>query len=148
MSEAGAKRHDVARAITLLRVVRGWTQDDLAKASRVSPTAISAYERGHKIPGLAILERLIKAMEFPLSAIDHTRNYITSLMAGTFVLAPPAVASPFVPGPPPTSSGAVAWEIDQASAEFGRAAARSMRIALHVVARRPAPDVPDNGEPP
>jgi transcriptional regulator with XRE-family HTH domain len=144
MSEAGAERHDVARAITLLRVVRGWTQDDLAKASRVSPSAISAYERGHKIPGLAILGRLIRAMEFPLSAIDHTRNYITSLMAGTFVLAPPAVASPFVP---PTSSSAVAREIDQAAAEFGRAAAQSMRIALHVVARRPAPDVPNNGEP-
>lgn len=130
---------DIGRALALLRIVRGWNQDDLAKASGVSNSAISEYERGRKIPELRTIERLLRAMGFPLSAIDHTRNYIASLKAGTFVLAPP-VSAPFIPGPPPASSSAVDWEIDQASAEIGRAMARYSRIALHLLKPRPAPD--------
>jgi transcriptional regulator with XRE-family HTH domain len=137
-ADTSATDRDIGRAITLLRVVRGWSQDDLAKAAGIPNSSISEYERGRKIPELATLERLLRAMEFPLSAIDYTRNYIANLMAGTFVLAPP-VSAPFIPGPPPVSSSAADWEIDQAAAEIGRAMARYSRIALHLLRRRPAP---------
>ena len=144
-AETRARQSDLGRAITLLRVVRGWNQGDLAQAAGVAPTAISEYECGRKIPGLATLERLLEAMEFPLSAIDHTRNYIASLMAGTFVLAPP-VPTPLVQGPPPAGERAIAWEIDQAADQVGRAAARYARISL-LARRRPAPDEEARTEP-
>jgi transcriptional regulator with XRE-family HTH domain len=138
MSDHSTEDRDLGRAITLLRVVRGWDQGALAKAARISPSAISEYERGRKIPELATLERILRAMEYPLSAIDHTRNYVVTLMAGTFFVAPPVPSS--IERPPPESSGAVAWEISQAAADLGNATARYARIILHVLGRRPAPD--------
>ena len=139
MTEPRSVEGDVGRAIALLRVVRRWSQDDLAKASGASNSAISEYERGRKIPELATLERILSAMGFPLSAIDHTRHYVATLKAGTYLAVPPDPSSS-MQGPPPETSAAVDWEIDQASAEVGRAAARYARIGLHVLARRPAPD--------
>jgi transcriptional regulator with XRE-family HTH domain len=123
---------EVGRAISILRVVRGWSQDDLARASGVRPSAISDYERCRKLPGLAILRRLLEAMGFPLAAIDYTRLYIEALTAGSFALAP-FVASPGAQAPPFSRIGqeAVSWEIDQAAAECGRAATRFARIALY-----------------
>jgi transcriptional regulator with XRE-family HTH domain len=139
MSDSGTPDGDLGRAITILRVVRGWSQGILAKTSGVSPSAISEYERGRKTPELATLERILRAMEFPLSAIDHTRHFVVTVMAGTFAVAPP-VPSPSIERPPPIGSSAVDWEINQASAQVGGAAARYFRIALHVLARRPLPD--------
>lgn len=128
---------EVGRALAILRVVRGWNQDDLARASGVRPSAISDYERCRKLPGLAVLQRLLEAMGFPLAAIDYTRLYIEALTAGSFALAP-FVASPGVQPPPFSRIGeeAVSWEIDQAAAECGRAATRFARIALYLLGGR------------
>jgi transcriptional regulator with XRE-family HTH domain len=111
----------------------------LAKAAHISGSAISEYERGRKTPNLTTLERILAAMGFPLSAIDHTRLYVATLKAGTYLTVPPD-PSPSIQEPPPVGSSAVDWEIDQAAAEVGRAAARYARIGRHVLARRPAPD--------
>jgi transcriptional regulator with XRE-family HTH domain len=46
---------EIALALTLLRSVRRWNQDALAKASGVRNSAISDYERGRKLPELATL---------------------------------------------------------------------------------------------
>jgi transcriptional regulator with XRE-family HTH domain len=48
---------DLAIALTLLRVVRGWTQDDLARAAGTANSSISEYERGKKVPELTTLQR-------------------------------------------------------------------------------------------
>ena len=67
---------DVSVALTVLRVVRGWNQDDLAKASGVRNSSVSDYERGRKVPGLKTLIRLVASMGYPLSAIDHVMSFI------------------------------------------------------------------------
>jgi transcriptional regulator with XRE-family HTH domain len=131
------RREEIGHAITVLRVVRGWSQGELAHASRVAGSAISEYERGRKIPGLMTLRRLIEAMGYPLAAVDHTAAFIDSLKAGTFAHVPPP-SSTGTPGPPPSGGRwALSWEIDQASAEYGRATARVTRVGLYALHGRP-----------
>ncbi len=54
---------------SLLRGARlraGLSQQELARRSRTSRTAVSAYEHGHKSPSLETLERLLHAAGFQL----------------------------------------------------------------------------------
>jgi transcriptional regulator with XRE-family HTH domain len=91
---------EVTLTITLLRQVRGWNQDDLAKASGVGNSAISDYERSRKLPELATLGRLLDAMGFPLAAIDVTRQYVETLRAGGSTLSPIAPLPTTAPATP------------------------------------------------
>jgi transcriptional regulator with XRE-family HTH domain len=68
--------HDVGLTLGILRLVRGWNQDDLAQASGVRNAAISDYERGKKSPELKTLRRLLDAMGFGMSVLDHTRQFV------------------------------------------------------------------------
>jgi transcriptional regulator with XRE-family HTH domain len=127
---------DVSVALTVLRVVRGWNQDDLAKASGVRNSAVSDYERGRKVPGLKTLIRLIAAMGYPLSAIDHVMSFIDALRSGTMLSEP----EPDLPDRPDSEahgglrdaaageSAALQWEVEQVSAEVGRAVSRMTRL--------------------
>jgi transcriptional regulator with XRE-family HTH domain len=129
---------EVGRALAILRVVRGWNQDDLARASGVRPSQISDYERCRKVPELVTLRRMVEAMGFPLSAIDYTRLYIDTLTAGSFALIP-SPPSAVLQSPTPfsrISEESVSWEIDQAASECGRAATRFARIALYLLGGR------------
>jgi len=124
---------DVSVALTVLRVVRGWNQDDLAKASGVRNSAVSDYERGRKVPGLKTLIRLVSSMGYPLSAIDHVMSFIDALRSGT-VLSDPVVQLPAAgvhgdsQAPVAGESAALQWEVEQVSAEVGRAASRVTRL--------------------
>lgn len=127
---------DVSVALTVLRVVRGWNQDDLAKASGVRNSSVSDYERGRKVPGLKTLIRLVASMGYPLSAIDHVMSFIDALRSGTMVSEP----VPELPDRPGSEahgdlrdaatgeSAALQWEVEQVSAEVGRAVSRMTRL--------------------
>lgn len=133
----------IAIALTLLRSVRGWNQDALAKASGVRNSAISDYERGCKLPELATLRCLLDAMGYPLSAIDLTRQYVEALRAGGNAL------SSFQPltttSEPWSSEGAVRWEIEQAAPDLARAMGRVVKIALLLLLRgAKPPDIDDS----
>ena len=67
----------LARRLRALRLMRGWTQEDLAEACGLHRTYVSMVERGQCNIGLDNLEKLADAFELPLpellSAADTTR---------------------------------------------------------------------------
>src|SRR5712692_10407520 len=56
-SEDPLTRSEMARAFTVLRVTRNWSQGDLARAAGMHKSAISEYERGKKMPEMVSLSR-------------------------------------------------------------------------------------------
>lgn len=52
----------MARNIKVERVKRGWSQEDLAKASGVGLNSIARYETGNVVPGLDNALKLAKAL--------------------------------------------------------------------------------------
>ncbi|MFM8825768.1 MAG: helix-turn-helix domain-containing protein [Actinomycetota bacterium] len=47
-----------------LRRQRGWKQTDLAAATGIPTTVLSAYERGRRVPGLDAASRIVDALGF------------------------------------------------------------------------------------
>ncbi|HLX10670.1 MAG TPA: helix-turn-helix transcriptional regulator [Thermoanaerobaculia bacterium] len=131
---------EMSVALAVLRVVRGWNQDDLAKASGVRNSAVSDYERGRKVPELRTLERLVSAMGYPLAAIDQVRMFIEALRSGnrlfdSTLLMPPAVErSGDGQTQAPNATAPLQWEVEQVSAEVGRAVSRMIRVMFALTA--------------
>jgi transcriptional regulator with XRE-family HTH domain len=110
--------------LAVLRIVRGWNQEELAQASGLRSGTISDYERGKMVPGLNALQRLLGAMGYPLAALDQTRAFVDLLQAGGL----PAPAHGEADGP-----AALRREVDQASAEAGRVVSRLTRLMFEVM---------------
>lgn len=140
-------------ALTILRVVRGWTQDDLAKASGTPNSSISDYERGKKVPSLKTLERLMAAMGFSIQSLQRTRRFIQAVRAESLLsddanewqtesgsFEPAETAEPVPSSPSDTVFGAVSpaalqWEVEQLSVEAGRVVSRLTRTMLVLLSR-------------
>lgn len=60
----------VAGRLARLRAACGLTQAELAEAVGVSPSRISEYESGRRVPGAAALDRLCRALGASMSAFD------------------------------------------------------------------------------
>jgi transcriptional regulator with XRE-family HTH domain len=54
------------RSLRSLRKQRGWNQDALAEAAKLSRNYVSDIERGVRNPGLLALVRLSRALRLPL----------------------------------------------------------------------------------
>ncbi len=93
----------LAVSLSLLRLVRRWSQSELAEASGLTNSAISDYERNRVDPQTRSLFRLVGAMGYPLSALDQTRDFILMLRAqiGPGVEDPAAAAAFSAPSPGP-----------------------------------------------
>jgi transcriptional regulator with XRE-family HTH domain len=138
MSDAG-----LGMALTVLRIVRGWSQEELAKASGIRSGSISDYERNRMMPGLKTLQRLMGAMGYPLALLDHTQKFIDAVRADSPLPLPAGSAEtsravgalPVSEGP--FASQALQWEVEQVSAEAGRVVARLTRL-LFVLMKPPA----------
>lgn len=65
-----------------LRIERGWTQEDLAKAIKVSKQAVSHYERGTRYPKPAVLEAIADVfnvdMDYLIGKSPVTTRLLTS----------------------------------------------------------------------
>lgn len=72
---------DIGGILKVLRVIRGWKQCELGRAAVVKKSSISDYERGKVVPELATVNRLLRALDFPPSAIEETRQFIAWLMS-------------------------------------------------------------------
>ena len=70
-------QNTVSSRIKALRVNRKMTQWDLAKATGLSQSTITAYERGTRRPDLDALYAIAKALYVPLAALfeDYSVTY-------------------------------------------------------------------------
>jgi transcriptional regulator with XRE-family HTH domain len=69
-------RSEMARAIAILRITRGWSQTDLARASGVHSSAISTYERSRKMPLMSTIARMIAALSYTIQDLDATLAFV------------------------------------------------------------------------
>lgn len=152
---------DFSVSLAVLRVIRGWSQEELARHSGVRPSSISDYERGKIVPGAGTLQRLLDAMGYPFSALDGTQTLIATLRAESELRAASRLARPGHPearaaarreGDPPAPNPAAPsrhWEVEQASVEAGKVAARLTRLFFALVEPRlAAPELDAPGPPP
>src|SRR5437763_12788939 len=67
---------DLAVTLSILRIIRRWSQSELAEAAGVTNSAISDYERGKVDPQTQTLQKLVRALGLPLSSLDQTQAFI------------------------------------------------------------------------
>ena len=86
--------------LEIARASRGLTQDAVARRSGTSQPTLSAYERGTKLPTLAVVERILHALGYepglyPQAAFrdigdgDGHASYPTNFGASTYPTASP-----------------------------------------------------------
>jgi len=80
---------DLNRSLAILRISRGWSQDQLARASGITNSALSEYERGKKVPELKSLRKLVSALGYSLSALELAEDFLRELQAGSHLEARP-----------------------------------------------------------
>jgi len=130
---------DLAVTLSILRIIRRWSQSELAAAAGVTNSAISDYERGKVDPQTQTLQKLVRALGLPLSALDQTQSFIQIIRAQMTIseTAPEEVSTAF--------SNAAALsprdreiraEIAQIASEGGRFASRLTRMLLELMANR------------
>jgi transcriptional regulator with XRE-family HTH domain len=135
---------ELSTALAVLRVIRGWNQAELAKVAAVHSSAVSAYERGKKVPGWKTVERLVSAMGFPLAALDQTRGFIEAVrmhgaLAETMRPAPDEIEPASEDDPSVfreelvDNPAALRWELEQVSADAGRAFGRMVEVMVALV---------------
>jgi transcriptional regulator with XRE-family HTH domain len=127
---------DLAVTLSILRIVRRWSQSELAEAAGVTNSAISDYERGKVDPQTQTLQKLVRALGLPLSALDQTQAFIQIIRAQMG-------DSQLVSGEGQAFSNAAALspkerevraEIAQIASEGGRFASRLTRLMLELMA--------------
>ncbi|MER7211370.1 helix-turn-helix transcriptional regulator [Streptosporangium sp. NPDC000239] len=64
--EAARLAYELGKVVRAMREERGWSQDDLARAARMTRTAVARFEAGVSIPTLPILDRLARALDAEL----------------------------------------------------------------------------------
>jgi len=135
---------DLNVALILLRVIRGWTQEDLGRASGIPSSSISDYERGKKAPGLKTLDRLTSAMDHSIISLERTRGFIQVVRAGKLLddlrgaggvgeLVNLEAAVDAAVGS--VSPAALQWELEEISADAGRSLTRLARALLVLLSR-------------
>ena len=87
---------NLGTALAVLRIIRGWNQEELSRISGIRSGTISDYERGKMVPGLKTLQRLLEALDYPLSAVGQTQAFVESLR-GTGISMQPLEGPPGTP---------------------------------------------------
>jgi transcriptional regulator with XRE-family HTH domain len=104
----------VGTRLAILRIVRGWTQVELARKAGLRCATLSDYERGKMVPGFLALERLLDAMGYKLADLDILGECLGKL--GQVPQAP--------------DSEDLAGQIQEATAGLGKYVGRVVRLAL------------------
>lgn len=131
---------DLAVTLSILRIVRRWSQSELAEAAGVTNSAISDYERGKVDPQSQTLQKLIRALGLPLSALDQTQAFIQMIRAQMTESVdlqaegePQGFSSASALSPAEREMRA---EIAQLASEGGRFASRLTRMFLELMVSR------------
>jgi transcriptional regulator with XRE-family HTH domain len=136
---AGPSR-DLAISLAILRITREWSQSELAEAAGVTNSAVSDYERGKVDPQTHTLQKLLRALGLPLSALDETQVFLIRMRAhldsgpATLAAVPGETASAVSPSDS-TAKHAVRMEIAQLASEAGRFSARFVQFLLELLSR-------------
>ena len=59
----------VSQKVKELRLLRGFTQAELAKEASISPAAVSLIEKGERTPSLVVTRKLSKALKVSLGEL-------------------------------------------------------------------------------
>jgi transcriptional regulator with XRE-family HTH domain len=108
-------------ALSLLRIISGLNQKELAESSGIRSSSISDYEQGRKMPELSTLQRLLAPMGLTLAALDHARVFMHQVR--------------LEPLPEEMEPGAEARRI---ALEAGQVASRLTMVLLGIVRRQRA----------
>lgn len=81
---------DLKFAVVFLRLLRGWTQAELAEAAGLSASAISRYETGDIVPSREALEEIALAAGLPLRMLDRVFIWVGAARAAVASGADPA----------------------------------------------------------
>jgi len=129
-----ASADDLAVTLAILRIIRRWSQSELAEAAGVTNSAISDYERGKVDPQTQTLQKLVRALGLPLSALDQTQAFIQMIRA-QMSAASGEEDSAFSSAPEISSAEReLRAEIAQIASEGGRFASRLTRLMLELLA--------------
>jgi transcriptional regulator with XRE-family HTH domain len=75
-------RSELARTLALLRVARGWSQQEVAIASGLSAALVSNAENRNALPpSTHSLELMVESMGFPLPVLSSARDFLRELDA-------------------------------------------------------------------
>jgi len=128
---------ELAVTLSILRITRRWSQSDLAEAAGVTNSAISDYERGKVDPQTQTLQKLVRALGLPLSALDQTQAFIQMIRAqmdmgkvGEVDRSSPLFSNASALSPREREMQA---EIAQLASEGGRFASRLIRLILELL---------------
>lgn len=78
-SDATDLGKDLGRRLAILRESRDLSQAELTRQSGVTPSSLSLYEAGKKIPELATLFRILDALDYGLAALDRADEFCLAL---------------------------------------------------------------------
>jgi transcriptional regulator with XRE-family HTH domain len=68
----------VGEAIRTVRQERGWTQVQLAEASRLSPNYVARLERGELGPSFFVAQQIAEALEVAIEALLQPQGRATA----------------------------------------------------------------------
>lgn len=66
--------YELGRSVRELREGRGWTQSELARAARMTQSAVARFEAGGTVPTLPVLDRLARALDADLTVTVTPRT--------------------------------------------------------------------------
>ena len=124
----------LGQALVVLRVIRGWTRQQLADAIGAPEGTLTTWERGDARPRIAMLERLVDAMGFPPVTLGRALAFVESArVARDWQLAGADRALA-------VQAAGIAARAAQSLEEFTRATATFLSSAARLLAsRREAP---------
>lgn len=70
---------ELGRRLAILREARHLTQAELARMAGITPSSLSQYEAGKKMPTLATLFRILDALGYGLAALDWAGEFCLGL---------------------------------------------------------------------
>lgn len=65
---------ELGRAIRSLRQEHGWSQAELARAAKMTQSAVARFEAGGTVPTLVVLDRLARALDADLTVKVSARK--------------------------------------------------------------------------
>ncbi|HEX4963083.1 MAG TPA: helix-turn-helix transcriptional regulator [Thermoanaerobaculia bacterium] len=127
------KKEELGPVLSILRVIRGFSQLELSQASGLRPQTISTYERGKMVPGLSSMKKLLAAMGYSLADVEKTKRFIEALLMGEGMrfATSTSQAPRLLEG-----EAALRQEMEETATAAGNVAARMAQLAFVMLARR------------